>query len=239
LGLFNSSVRLSGCTGWTGIVPATGPMCRSLRDVELFTQLVLSAQPHLHDETLYKMPWDGTAGALPTDRKIKIGIMDHDDVVQPHPPMARALQLVRDKLSKMSNVDVVDFKAYKHDLGWDLTSALFFPGGKESFEAYLKGEKLMPLSEFIAGGGNVKNHTFAELIQVLFCWPSRLRRTNCTVATDQAGRLPSSLQRPLHWKRRRCHHLPSLRRCALISTARLVLTTLQVQARLMIRLSTW
>jgi amidase len=126
---------MMGLSGWTGVVPATGPMCRSLRDVELFTNLVLSAEPHLHDDTLYKMPWDGKAGSVPSGRKLKIGIMDHDDLVQVQPPMQRAMKLVREKLSALPNVEVVDLKAYKHDLGWDLTvrSAFRAARGAESF----------------------------------------------------------------------------------------------------------
>lgn len=41
--------------------------------------------------------------------------MKSDDVVTPHPPILRALDIVREKLEKMENVEVFEYKLLEHE----------------------------------------------------------------------------------------------------------------------------
>lgn len=48
-------------------------------------------------------------------KNYRIGIMKSDDVVTPHPPILRALDIVREKLEKMENVEVFEYKLLEHE----------------------------------------------------------------------------------------------------------------------------
>jgi amidase len=98
-------------------------MCRSTRDIALFNNAVLTTKPFLDDPSLYATPWNGLA-SLPLGRKLKVGIMVHDDVVLPQPPILRALALAKEKLLKRHDVEVVEYKAFDHERGYDLTVRL-------------------------------------------------------------------------------------------------------------------
>jgi amidase len=72
---------------------STGPMCRSLRDMDFFTKLLIDAKPWMTDPKLIPMPWTG----LSTDikRPLKIGIIEHDGFIVPQPPVQRAIAWVK------------------------------------------------------------------------------------------------------------------------------------------------
>ena len=43
-----------------------------------------------------------------------------DGVVKPHPPIARVMEDVVGKLKSSANIELVDWKPWKHDLAWEI-----------------------------------------------------------------------------------------------------------------------
>ena len=84
-------------------------------------------------------------------RRIKIGVMWDDEVVKPHPPVTRALNQVIGRLSQIPNIDIVEWKPYRHDDAWRIIASLYFPDGGEGCTEPLEasGEPLLSLSKFM------------------------------------------------------------------------------------------
>lgn len=128
-------------------------------------QTVLSAQPWLHEPALLPMPWK-TSYKISQQQPLKIGIMWHDGVVQPHPPITRALKITASKLSSVPRVTVVDWKPHLHDEAWAIISSLYFPDGGAEDAAVMaqSGEPWRPLTKWIIKDNPcVKKLTMEEL----------------------------------------------------------------------------
>ncbi|KIV80888.1 hypothetical protein PV11_08355 [Exophiala sideris] len=52
-------------------------------------------------------------------RKLRIGVMESDGVVMPHPPIIRALRATTDLL-RAAGHDVIDFEPYESQKAWDI-----------------------------------------------------------------------------------------------------------------------
>ncbi|KAG2365968.1 amidase signature domain-containing protein [Suillus spraguei] len=147
--------------GQDGIFPATGPMCRSARDMRLFLEAVLGANPALRDPEILPIPLK-----VPdlTQKKLRVGIMMHDGVVMPHPPTIRALNLVKEKLEASSEVEVVDYIPYDHDRGFSIIRELYYEDGGATVRRILEesGEDMHPLTEWVISPP-VKNHDAAQV----------------------------------------------------------------------------
>ncbi|KAF2858676.1 putative amidase [Piedraia hortae CBS 480.64] len=93
--------------GNTAIKSAAGPITHSVEDLKLFTRLIVT-HPTLPYESTCILPfWDEGATA---PSKLKVGLMLTDGVVEPHPPIARALRETANKL-KAAGHEVVNFQA--------------------------------------------------------------------------------------------------------------------------------
>lgn len=79
-----------------------GVLGNSLSCVHLGLKALISAEPWLHDPEVVKLPWDEES-YVSVDAKAKmsglyLGLMETDGVVAPHPPIARAMRMVREAL---------------------------------------------------------------------------------------------------------------------------------------------
>ncbi|KAF8548986.1 amidase [Imleria badia] len=141
--------------GNDGVHASGGPICRSARDLEMLIKAVQSKKPWLEDPTFLPFPLE-----LPdiSQRKLRVGIMTHDGVVLPHPPVLRALKLAKEKL-EASDVEVVEYAPYKHKEGYDIIRTLYFDDGGERVRQCLKdgGEDILPLSEWVISPPHTKN----------------------------------------------------------------------------------
>ena len=125
-----------------------GPLSTSLQGLKIFMKTIIDSEPWLEEPALIPMPW--RTYTVPTGRPLRIGVLWHDGVVRPHPPITRALRLVTDKL-KECNIEVVDFPPHLHDEAWAILSSLYYPDGGEadSEDIASSGEPWRPLSEWI------------------------------------------------------------------------------------------
>lgn len=161
----------SPISGAKSIPSAVGPMSRSLPLAELIVEVIFAAEPWKKFRELNTGLWitKQTALDIKTKKKLVIGVLSHDGVVSPQPPVQRALKEVTEKLKAVGSIDgveleVVPFQPYKHDLGWELVSSLYFEDGNEYKIGLCEsvGEPLLPLSlECLKH--NVKNLTIHEL----------------------------------------------------------------------------
>ena len=180
-GLRPSSYRIP-CGGMSAtmggqeqIVPVLGPLSTSLDGVKLFMKTVINGKPWLYEPSLVPIPWRDQESYLrkPSGNKLKVGVIWHDGVVKPHPPVLRALQEVVDKLKDKSSVEIVEWKPYKHDEAWSIISNLYFcDGGQEEIEAIeASGEPWRPLSKFI-----LKENPIVKKLTVEEIWRWTMKR---------------------------------------------------------------
>ncbi|KGQ04528.1 Acetamidase [Beauveria bassiana D1-5] len=95
----------SGMPGQEGVMSVNGPMARTLEDISMYSKVVIQSQPWLRDAKCHPLPWKSVQ--LP--EKLKIGVLWHDTLVQPTPPILRALRHTVTKLLRAGH-DVVDWR---------------------------------------------------------------------------------------------------------------------------------
>ncbi|KAI1205796.1 amidase [Annulohypoxylon truncatum] len=151
--------------GAESILGTTGPLSTSLEGLRLFSKVIVDQKPWLRQPSLTAMDWKSSAEFFP-DRKLRVGVIYSDNVVRPHPPILRALTELVAKLKQSSNIEVVDWNPWKHDLAWSIIASLYFADGGADVKAAIasSGEPWLPLSKFILlDNPHVKEHTIASL----------------------------------------------------------------------------
>jgi amidase len=149
----------SGFPAELNVLCSTGPMCRSMRDMDLFCKVLLDAKPHLADPRLIPIPWTGLSTPAPT-APLKIGFYMNDGVIQPQPPITKALEWARAQLEKSPNFKVTTFAPYGAARAWQNIRKAYWPDGRGAVKAHSDktGEPIFPLTEWIT-----KEATFEEL----------------------------------------------------------------------------
>ena len=127
-----------------------GPMSTSLQGIKLFMDTVLKHRPWLSEPALISLPWNSSFRLSPT-QPLKIGIMWHDGIVTPHPPITRARHETVTRLKLISNIEVVDWKPYLHNEAWAIISSLYFTDGRAEDAATIaeSGEPWRPLTKWM------------------------------------------------------------------------------------------
>lgn len=147
------------------IMATQGPMSSSREGLNLFMRTYLDCEPWIREDNLVPIPWRTVT--LP--QKLKIAIMWSDGIVNPHPPVIRALRSVAEVLSAArTDFEVVDWKPDGHDECWKLTSALYYEDGGKLVEELIKkgGETVLPLTEWLIHGENSRYRTVEEVWDV-------------------------------------------------------------------------
>ncbi|WWC88918.1 uncharacterized protein L201_003833 [Kwoniella dendrophila CBS 6074] len=157
---------ISAFYGQDTILATTGPMGRSIRDLELWITSSIMNEPWKDHPSVLKMPWRKDEVVFKNGNLPKIGIMWDDGVVRPQPPMRRALKYTKEKLIK-AGFEVIDVLPYKSAEAWDITSSLYFSDGGETnrSNAAKTGEPIWPLTEWIMTQ-STKPRTAAEVMEL-------------------------------------------------------------------------
>lgn len=106
--------------GARGIAPAIGPMCHSVRDMDLICKTATDAGPWNLDPLVISMPWKHQPEI---SGNVVIGLLKFDGVVMPHPPILRGLEEAAAKLRKAGH-EVITFTPYEHKRAWDIAVRL-------------------------------------------------------------------------------------------------------------------
>ncbi|KAL3417551.1 acetamidase [Phlyctema vagabunda] len=163
--------------GSEGIIPTIGPLSTSLEGCKLFMKTLIAAKPWLTEPCLLPFPWkDELEPFYPQGkRKLKVGVLWDDGVVKPHPPITRALERVVKHLRTRGNVEVVEWKPYKHDEAWEIIANLYFSdGGAQEMAAMASShEPWRPLTTHIL---SPTHNTHVQAHSVPSLWTAIVRR---------------------------------------------------------------
>jgi amidase len=150
--------------GMENIIGVVGPMATCNADLKLFCNVVLSSKPWLREPSLIELPWKRDV-SIP--RKLKIGVVNHDGVVQPHPPVTRCLKDTVKQLEAAGH-EVVEWDTRLHkDLVKTIDDLYFLDGGEEYWEILSLGdEPPVPLMKWILEKGNPRARKVRETWEV-------------------------------------------------------------------------
>jgi len=152
------------------VLCSTGPMCSTMRDMDLFVKVIKDAQPHLEDPRLVPIPWKGLSGTGPKN-PLKVGIMMHDGHIVPQPPVTRALEWALSKLKGLPGIEVKPFAPFQTKRAMDNIRKAYWPDGGATVKAHLAltGEPMFSLTQWIikdAEGGDVgSNGVLAQRVE--------------------------------------------------------------------------
>lgn len=160
------------------IFSTPGPMTVDREALELFMKVALASKPWRIDPSLTIREWTPHKFTKP----LKVAVQWWDGVVQPHPPITRAMREVADACRK-AGMEVVDWDCVPldHKKAWDIISAMYWPDGGEEALTLLEsaGEPVLPLTKFIIHEQpTVKNHTQHELWEVRHIWTRPLETSD-------------------------------------------------------------
>lgn len=100
--------------GQNSILSVVGPLATTPDALKLLFQSLLSTSPWLHDPLVHEIPWRDEAELAvlnPLKRvttQLSFGVMRHDGSCAPHPPVARAVDIVVHTLQKLGH-KVIDW----------------------------------------------------------------------------------------------------------------------------------
>ncbi|KAM0354996.1 hypothetical protein ACHAPU_000842 [Fusarium lateritium] len=142
-----------------------GPICHSVKDMELLTRVINAHPFNKYDVTCTPVPWKDPKAP---EGKLRIGIMKWDGVVTPHPPVLRALEHTRHLLEKAGH-EVVEFEP-PFDC-WQALKTVFdiyFQGGVGPMLAALdeSGEPPIPAIVDLIRVFNIRHLSAAEILQL-------------------------------------------------------------------------
>ena len=137
----------SGIPGQEYVLAVNGPMSRSLRSVQLYSEAVLSerAAPWTLDHKCLPIPWR-TNIIQPKGRKLRLGLIGpHDSLVTCHPPVERALGMVKKALEDQGH-DIIPWDTSDHPEIVKNLLAAFYDFGGAAIMTYLEphGEPIFP-----------------------------------------------------------------------------------------------
>jgi len=142
-----------GFSAELNVLCSSGPMCNTLRDMNLFMRLILQAKPHLSDPNLTAVPWTGlrTPIEVGVDRPLKIGVMMNDGVIEPQPPVRRAMEWAVKQLETSSLLTLKPFKPHRAADALSLIRKMYWPDGGEGVHAAAatSGEPIHYLTQYV------------------------------------------------------------------------------------------
>jgi amidase len=107
---------MNSMAGQESVTSVLGPMSGSLSGLVTFTRAILDAKPWNYDPLVPRIPWNQHAYELAEHGRgsnLCFGILMHDEHTVPHPPILRALNMVKEALEKAGH-RVIQWQPYKH-----------------------------------------------------------------------------------------------------------------------------
>ncbi len=102
--------------GQNSVLSVVGPLSHSVASLRLMIKSLLSQQPWLHDPLVHEIPWRDEQEQQVLDLvrssgggQLAFGVLKHDGVVTPYPPVQRAVEIVVKTIEKLGHkVEAVD-----------------------------------------------------------------------------------------------------------------------------------
>jgi amidase len=95
--------------GQEAVPSVNGPLARTLADIIFYTKAIIDSEPWLIDPKCVPIPWR----VVELSKKLKIGVIRHDGIVMPTPPVQRALATTVEKLRKAGH-EIVEWSPEGH-----------------------------------------------------------------------------------------------------------------------------
>jgi amidase len=97
--------------GQNTILSVVGPMATTPRSLRLLLKAIISQEPWNYDPLALELPWRDVLESKTrkliwqsgTSKSLAFAIMRHDGVVQPHPPVKRALYMIEQTLRRQGH----------------------------------------------------------------------------------------------------------------------------------------
>ncbi|OCK98416.1 amidase [Cenococcum geophilum 1.58] len=142
--------------GQNSIPSVVGPLATSVSSLRLVIMALLSQEPWLHDPMVNEIPWryeqekeiyerTGSMRDASKVGKLVFGVLKHDGLVSPTPPVRRAIDMVVEKLEGLGH-EVIEWKPPSHEQILDAGLKTWtYDGGEDIHSALeLSGEPLIP-----------------------------------------------------------------------------------------------
>lgn len=159
------------------ILCSTGPMCNSLRDMDMFMSLFSSAKTYLRDPRVIPIPWTGLS--TPITSPLKIGIMMNDGAIMPQPPVTAALEWAKSKVSESKDFTLKSYTPYKGATAMEHIRQMYWPEGGAGPRSALAatGEPMFPLTTYVLEDATSESEKTASEISAM-----RVTRDNFRIA---------------------------------------------------------
>lgn len=80
-----------------GSASSIGPMAFSIRDLKLVAKVLVNDQQWMKDASVVAKPWNDNSESK-EGKRLSIGLIEWDEIVMPHPPIRRALEMTKKRL---------------------------------------------------------------------------------------------------------------------------------------------
>ncbi|KIV85071.1 hypothetical protein PV11_00806 [Exophiala sideris] len=158
--------------GQNSVLSVVGPLATTARSVKLLTKTILAQMPWLHDPLVVDMPWrDAEEQAVydivkssSSKGQLTFAVMKSDGIVNPQPPVARAVAAVVEALTSAGH-KVIEWKPPSHERLLEIALKTWvYDGGKDVHEAFgLSGEPLSTQIKSAYGEKPIKEFTASEI----------------------------------------------------------------------------
>ncbi|RDX55889.1 general amidase [Lentinus brumalis] len=136
-------VPYSGCVnsteGQDSAPSVLGPISGSISGIKAFMKAVIAQQPWLLDPLCIRKKWDEEGYALSEHgggKQLCFGILWNDGIVEPHPPILRALQTTKAALEAAGH-KVIDWYPLKHKELYDVLAEIWMSAALEDINTVL------------------------------------------------------------------------------------------------------
>ncbi|KAF2763633.1 amidase [Teratosphaeria nubilosa] len=138
--------------GQNSVLSVVGPLAHSAEALNLVTQALLTTQPWFHDPLVHEIPWRDEAYDSIVDplkritHQLSFGVLKHDGACTPHPPVARAMDIVVETVKRLGH-NVIEWKPTPtHPRLAEICGKIWaFDGGADCSKDFaLSGEEAAP-----------------------------------------------------------------------------------------------
>lgn len=157
--------------GQNTVLSVVGPLATTAGGIKLMVRAILSTNPWLHDPLVVDMPWRSAEEQAirqiiqsNSGEKLAFGLYANDGVVNPMPPVARAVKMVAEALRNAGH-DIIEWKPPSHAHGNVLVGkAWTYDGGKDIHGAFaLSGEDMASQIAVLYGDKQVDEVPASEI----------------------------------------------------------------------------